>query len=115
MINFACNKFDLNEIIKCGLGLTKADFRIMQFLLKHKDEEFTTEKIAKKLSINLTTAQRAVKKLHEKEVLSRSQANLEGGGYIYIYQAKGKNAIRKVVRELIHSWAENAEEVVENW
>ena len=65
MIDFACRRFDLRDIIKCGLGLTRAEFKIMEYFLSHK-RECNTSTISKNLSLNLTTVQKAVKKLNEK-------------------------------------------------
>ncbi|MBS3079594.1 hypothetical protein J4218_05720 [Candidatus Pacearchaeota archaeon] len=41
MIDFACKRFELREVIKCGFGLTKSDLRIMDFLIKNKNPNQT--------------------------------------------------------------------------
>ena len=38
MIDFGCREFDLDDIMKCGLGLTKAEFRVMRYLVQHPEE-----------------------------------------------------------------------------
>lgn len=114
MIDFACKQFSLDEIIKCSLGLSKADSKVMHFLLKERDW-ITAKDLAKKLSLNLTTVQRAVKKLHEKEVLTRSQENLKDGGYIFHYRIKNKKELRALIMQLVHSWVKNVEKELEKW
>ena len=89
MIDFACKTFSLEEVIKCGLGLTRADYKLLLYFIDNKDW-LTTADISKELSLNLSTVQRGVKRLYEKEVLLRSQENLDNGGYLFLYKAKEK-------------------------
>ena len=109
MIDFACQKIDLNDVVKCGLGLTKSDLFIFNFMRNNSTEWFSTEDIAKKVKLNLSTVQRAVKKLREAEVLILKQQNLENGGYIFLYQAENKNKIRKVILKIAESWIKKVE------
>ena len=53
MIDFACKRFNLDEIIKCGLGLTKTDYFILKFLVEHKTE-FSSEAVAKGIEVDLS-------------------------------------------------------------
>ncbi|MBD3313040.1 MarR family transcriptional regulator [Candidatus Woesearchaeota archaeon] len=109
MIDFACRRFSIEDVIKCSLGLTRADLRVLRFLLDNSIDEFSTDDIAESLKLNLSTVQRAVKKLHEKGVASRKQENLSNGGYLYNYQSSGRNALRKAVMETIESWSERVD------
>ena len=115
MIDFACKTFMLDEIIKCSFGITKADFKVLDFLVKHDAKWFTTEELSEKLQLNLTTIQRAVKKLFEQEVVKRKQNNLENGGYIYIYQIKEKRLLREKIMDIIEKWKKNVETALTNW
>ncbi len=115
MIDFACKKFDLKEIIKCGLGLSKADCNIMMFLMDNPSEFYTTEKIASKLGLNLSTAQRAVKKLTEKGILLRLQNNLHSGGYEFAYKIKDKKKVREIILDIVKNWVKKVEEELEKW
>jgi predicted transcriptional regulator len=114
MIDFACRKFEIDEIIKCGFGLTKADFRVMR-KLADEGESYTAEALAKSLSLDLSTVQRAVKRLHEKRIVLRNQENLEGGGYVYHYRTVPKKRIRAMIREIICNWTEHVEGAIERW
>ena len=94
MIDFACKQFDLNDVIRCSLGLTKTEFQIMKYLLKKTSNNCTTISVSKKLNLNLTTIQKAVKKLSIKKILLRHQKNLKNGGYVYTYECNLKLNIK---------------------
>jgi predicted transcriptional regulator len=113
MIDFACKEFKISEIIKCSFGLSKSDYNLFNYFLKNKDQWYRTNKLAKKLKLNLTTVQRSVKKLHEKKILERRQKNLDKGGYIYLYKIEKKNKIRSKILSIIHSWIRRVEEELE--
>ncbi|MDP2924912.1 MAG: helix-turn-helix domain-containing protein [Nanoarchaeota archaeon] len=114
MIDFACKKFELYEIIKCGFGLTKSDFHVMEFLMKHR-ERYNSQGIAKALKLDLSTAQRALKKLNEKNIVVRSQLNLANGGYVYNYKINDKTMIKKMMIDIIHRWIKKFEEELDKW
>jgi predicted transcriptional regulator len=115
MIDFACKQFNLEDIIKCGLSLTRTEFKIMEFFISNSDKELTTIFISKKMNLNLTTIQKAVKKLFEKKIIIRHQKNLENGGYIYTYECETKKNIRKILKEIIRSWSEKVEKQIDKW
>ena len=115
MIDFACQQFDLNEIVKCSLGLTKADFRMLGYFLNEDENWFTTHELAKSLKLNLSTIQRCVKSLHEKDVLERAQENLNGGGYTFIYKIKNRTELRKKIKYIIHKWVKKVDVELEKW
>ena len=112
MIDFACKQFKINEIIKCALGLTKAELKIIEYFLENSSFSYTTNEIAKKLSLNLTTIQKAVKKLNEKNIIIRKQNNLTGGGYVFIYELNNKKEIRSILNNIIKSWSIKVEEEI---
>jgi predicted transcriptional regulator len=115
MIDFACKEFDLNDIIKCGLGLTKTEYEILNYFLENKGKELITTKIAEELKLNLTTIQKATKKLYEKGILIRHQKNLNNGGYVYAYEISPKSKIRHVLKNIIKNWSEKVEREIDDW
>ena len=115
MIDFACKRFQIKEVVKCSLGLTKADYNIMEFLIKNKERTFTTQQIAIKNKLDLSTVQRAVKKLTEKKAVIRLQENLANGGYQFTYQIESMPKIRKIISEIAHRWAGKVDEELEYW
>ncbi|MBW3004198.1 HTH domain-containing protein [Candidatus Woesearchaeota archaeon] len=114
MIDFACKRFQLRDVIKCALGLSKADLRLMQFLME-SDEWHTTDVLAKKLNLNLSTIQRGVKKLYEKKVLLRSQTNLDQGGYVFNYKIKPKPALRDLIMDIVNNWVKTLGTELNTW
>ncbi len=114
MIDFACKRFDLNDIINCGLGLTKTEFKVMEYFLSH-DKECMTSSISKNMSLNLTTVQKAVKKLSEKGILIRRQKNLDNGGYVYTYECNSRQKIREIIKGIIRHWSEEVEKRIDKW
>lgn len=115
MIDFACKRFHLNDVIKCSLGLNKTEFQLLVLLLKHSHTSYTTRDLAKLLSVNLTTIQRAVKNLAEKGVVLRTQTNFSGGGYEFQYEIKGRDEIRKKISTTIHAWANKVDDELRKW
>lgn len=115
MIDFACKQFNLNDIIKCGLGLTKTEFKIMKYFLRNTRKECTTISISGKLNLNLTTVQKAVKKLSEKRIIIRHKKNLYKGGYVYTYECNSRINIRRIIKEIIRNWSDKVEEKMDKW
>ena len=109
MIDFACKKFIIDDVIKCSFGLSKSDLRIFYFLMGSPKEFFIASDISKKLKLDLSTVQRSLKKLYEKDVLVRRQNNLDTGGYIFIYQIKDRDEISSMILEMIDSWKQRVE------
>lgn len=114
MIDFACKEFNLNEIIKCSLGLTKADYQLLDYLMKTR-ENSTTDDLAKKLGLDISTVQRSIKKLYLKKLVQRRQQNLDYGGYTYIYRIEDKKAIKKIIFGIVSNWTEKVEYELDRW
>jgi predicted transcriptional regulator len=114
MIDFACKKFDIEEVVKCSLGLSKSEFRLLRFFIdNHK--EFTTEELANDLKLDKSTIQRSVKKLHEKGLVTRGQINQSIGGYLFTYRIKDKDKIRKIILETVEGWVEVFRSKISEW
>lgn len=115
MIDFACKQFNLNEVIKCGLGITKSEFKLLEYLMGNFGKSFDSQELADTLNLDKTTIQRALKKLHEKEVVIRKQKNLEGGGYTFFYEIRKKSELREIIINIVRSWTARVEQAVEQW
>jgi predicted transcriptional regulator len=37
-MEFACKNFDIEEVVRCGLGLTKGDYKILKFLIDNQSK-----------------------------------------------------------------------------
>lgn len=113
MIDFACKKIQLDEIIMCSLGLTRLDYEILSLLFAHPS--LTIIGIAKKMRVDRTTAQKSVKRLLEKGLLLRFQQNLKTGGYSFIYETKGKEEVKQNVADIIGGWQKNVMRALDAW
>jgi predicted transcriptional regulator len=113
-ISFACKKFEIEEVVKCSLALSKSDFIILKFLMK-LDGDLSTEELSEKLGFEKSTVQRAVKKLHGKGLLFRSQKNQTRGGYLFFYRIKNKIELRKKILKIVGSWYERFETELKKW
>ncbi|MFP4567327.1 MAG: helix-turn-helix domain-containing protein [Candidatus Woesearchaeota archaeon] len=113
MIDFACKKLDLNEVMRCGLGITKTEQEILNFLIK--TEWFTAIDLSKNMKISLATAQRSLKNLHEKNLILRRQQNLELGGYLFFYKSQEKEFIKSELKDILSNWTRNVESSLDKW
>lgn len=115
MIDFACKRIELEEIIRCGLGISRSEYSLIRFMLKHYDQWFSSKQLSRSMNLDKSTLQRSLKKLYENEVLSRKQKNLDTGGYIFVYQAKDKKEIAKKIANIIEAWTSQAIIQIKNW
>ena len=115
MIDFACKKFDLKEVIRCSLNLTKTEFKIIEYLMKNPNKEFAAQEIAQIFKIGLSTSQKAINEINKKELLKRSQKNLRKGGYIFVYSIKRKQILKQKILEIIHNWTGKVEIEIQKW
>lgn len=113
-IDFACKKFDLEEIVKCSLGLSRSEFRILKFLISN-DKRFMTDELSEKLKLDKSTIQRGVKRLHQKGLLVRGQINQTKGGYVFYYRVKEKTQIRNIIIDIVEGWTKGVKKEISNW
>ncbi len=115
MIDFACKEFKIKDVIKCALNLTRADMKVLEYFFEEPDIWSKTEQIATLTELDLSTVQRSVKKLHEKGILTKSQNNLDGGGYSFIYRINNKAEIKELIMGIVSKWVAKVEQELEDW
>ena len=113
MIDFACKKLNLKEVMRCGLGITRTEQDILNYLFK--SEWVTASDVAQVNNISLATAQRSLKNLHLKNLIERRQQNLDLGGYLFFYKSKDKDFIKSELKDILNSWIQNVESSLEKW
>lgn len=114
-MEFACKNFDLDRIIRCGLSLTKADFRILEFLMKNPKKKIDTNLLSRELNLDLSTVQRALKKMYEQQLVKRSQINLPSGGYSFVYYVCDKKEVKGKVKRIIKEWTDKFDLEINRW
>lgn len=110
-IDFACKSFDLNEIVRCSLSISRNDAR----LLSRMDAPMSTHVAAELLDVDLTTAQRSLKRLSDEGLVRKRQVNLERGGYEYTYERIPMESLRELVLSRIHTWVGKVEDELAHW
>jgi predicted transcriptional regulator len=113
-MEFACKQIDIDEVVKCSLGLTRAEYRVFKRYMALKNE-VTLSALSKKTGLDRTTVQKASLKLVEKGLLFRSQRNRPRGGYEFLYSIAGRSEIRSKVRDIVRSWWESVDGSLQYW
>lgn len=121
-INFACKRIRREDLIKCAFDINKTSYKILFFLMKKSGNDLSSEdskkktvsEIANKVNLQRSSVQKALKELLNKDLIKRSQMNLEKGGYIYFYYSIDKNEIKKRISALLEEWHTNARKEINN-
>ena len=74
-----------------------------------EDNYRTAAEIGKKINLDRTTVQKAIKKLITEELAERIQVNLKERGYTFKYKIANKEEIKKRLFSIIRSWTSAAE------
>ena len=111
MITFACKKIRLEEIVKCSFNLNKTEYDILMFLFG-KEKEFDIQNLSKKIGLERTTVQKALKGLLNKKLAGRRPVNIKSGGYFFLYNVKNKDEIKERLLKIITQWYKGAEEEI---
>ena len=115
MIDFACKKFDIEEIIRCSLNLTKTEFNIVKYLMKNSQKRFTAKEISRIFKIGLSTSQKAIKRIDKTGLIKKGQKNLKKGGYIFVYSIKEKLILKQKILNIIYNWIKKVKLELKKW
>jgi len=114
MISFACKEIHIKDLLMCSFELKKTDYTVFMFLMKNEGE-FTVEQIAKKLKLERSGVQKAIRNLVSKELIFRGQINLETGGYKFCYSIKDRVEIKSRISSIIDGWHAKVKYEIKNW
>jgi predicted transcriptional regulator len=99
--------------MRCGFGITKTELDVLELLF---DKDWSTaHDVTTFLDVSLTTVQRSLKSLHEKNLLDRRQQNLDKGGYLFFYRPKDKAFLKEELRKILSGWLSNVESSLNQW
>jgi predicted transcriptional regulator len=115
MINFACKRVPIEEIIKCSFMLNKTDYLVFKILMSSKEDELNIQKLEKKIGKDRTTIQRSIKNLMAQDLIFRRQINLDTGGFMYCYSIKKKEDIKKKIYDNFENWQKKVLDELNNW
>ncbi len=113
MISFACKKIELPELIRCSFGMNKTEYNVMSHMMEQDDMK--VEQIAQGMSLERSTVQKAIKQLVSKDIVLRTQENLDKGGYVFKYLIKDKDVIKRMILESVNNWHKNVVSEVKSW
>ena len=88
---------------------------VLKFFMKNSKSEFSTNDLSYSLGLELSTVQRSVKKLHEKNILIKGQKNLNNGGYLFHYKLRSKKEIKAMIISIINDWTKKVEHELQDW
>ncbi len=114
MIDFACSKIELSEIIMCSFNLSKTDYNLL-LKLSGFDKSMTVQEISELSNLERSTVQKSLKNLLSNSLVSRSQTNMSRGGYVFRYKSIGRQEIKKRIMQTIESWNRRVEKEVMSW
>lgn len=106
-MDVTCGKLDIEDVIACSLSLKKSEYKVFELLLRSKDN-ISIQQISTQLSLDRTTIQKILKTLSDKKLIVRFQENLESGGYVYNYNIKDKQSVKKHIKDSLRTWYETS-------
>lgn len=109
MLDFACKKIQIEEVIRCGLGITKSDYKMLMLMLRSNTRWFTAIDLSKSMNLDISTIQRSVKRLYEKQAIQRKQKNLDNGGYLFYYKIREKDNLIELINGIVQDWAKRVD------
>ncbi len=112
MITFSCKKISQEELIRCSFTLNRTEYNVMMFMLK-TDGMFSASQLSRKMGLDRTTVQKAMKGLVEKELARRRQKNLSRGGYTFLYEINNKGEIKQKMKEITYKWYKSVEQAID--
>ena len=107
-IDFSCEEIPVKKVLQCSLGLRSKELQILRGVEKPR----TAQEVAELYGVSKNYAQRMLKNLTDKELVTRRSYNLRSGGYVYEYQRKSEDEIIEVVLGNLKEWHDRAQETV---
>ncbi|MBN2567356.1 winged helix-turn-helix transcriptional regulator [Candidatus Woesearchaeota archaeon] len=112
-LNFACTKIPFDQIVRCGFGITKTDFLLLEALMTHDNRP--VQELADAVGKERSTVQKSISRLLEKGIIERRQKNLGRGGYIFVYHIHDKADLKERIGENFRNWSERFAKELDGW
>ncbi|MEM4267709.1 MAG: helix-turn-helix domain-containing protein [Candidatus Woesearchaeota archaeon] len=113
-LSFACRKLTVEQLMRCSLGLSSSEIRILKVLI-NSTSELRIQNLQKSAGRDRSTVQRALNSLHKKGLIRKRQINLERGGYYYLYSALPKQIIKEKIQENFKTFNKSVEYAIEQF
>ncbi len=96
-ISFACKNVPVEQVMRCGLGLSKGEYELLRLMLK-KNDEYDVDELSSTTKKDRSTVQKQIKTLFNKNLILRRQTNLDEGGYKFYYRIKDKEGLKEMIK-----------------
>jgi predicted transcriptional regulator len=114
MISFACRDIEFKDLLRCSFELNKTEYNVLMFLLR-SNKFYTAIKLGELMELDRTTVQKAIKRLAEKELVTRKQENLDKGGYLFHYGINNRDDIKERMQKIVEAWHEEVVKEIKRW
>ncbi|MFX1306603.1 MAG: helix-turn-helix domain-containing protein [Promethearchaeota archaeon] len=116
--------YSSQELFKCILGLNEIESKIFCVLLKNQD--LTTSQLTEKIEMDRSSIQKAVKSLLRLKLIKRKSISMKDynkthktendkkQGYLYIYNAKNIDSIKREFKKLLDKWYNSMLNYIDN-
>lgn len=105
MIDFACTRIDVRDVLRCSFELTKSDLEVFAGLTERKTW-MTSAALEEQTGFDRSTVQRSLKRLYDKGLCERRQENSREGGYAFLYRAVSGESVAKRVMTTLDGFRE---------
>ncbi len=112
VLEFACKRFEIDEVLKCSFGLNKTEFLILKKLLSREKK---VDELSSELGKDKSTIQRSLQKMLNKGIVKRSQRNLKKGGYVFYYKSINKQLIKEHINKLFENFRRIVNKTINEW
>ncbi len=102
----------MDKRLKFIIDLPKADCKVLKTFREDRRKEWDSDELKNKLNVNLTTVQRALKRICDKGLIIKKQKNLTGGGYVFLYKARSKVEEKLVLEHMTTLFKEDVYKVI---
>lgn len=97
---------EVDDILPAVFDLNTPDLRMYRALLDRPSA--TTQELADVIGVDRSTANRSLKRLHERGLLYRQRRVLQEGGHCYVYTAMDVEEAQELLQDGLAVWAERA-------
>jgi len=97
-IDMTCIDLSVEDLLRCSYGLSRREVSVLLCMLG-AGGWMPVSAIARLSRRDRSVVQRSLASLLSRGIAERDHHNRDGGGYEYVYRAKGKRAIKRDILE----------------
>lgn len=113
-IDMTCIDLSVEDLLRCSLGLSAREVAVLLSLLR-SGGWLKVAKISALSRRDRSVVQRALLSLMRKGIIERDQHNLDGGGYEFLYRARDKKMIKRLIIGKSRAFSAMVEASVRGW